>query len=250
MKKLLLLLAVIAMTSCDSKDESINDEQQQEDSYKLVKEVIKSGNTIHETITYTYNSEFKIIKETNTTSDDSYSTDFQYDNSGILTSFTTGNYTLIFTYENDLIVKSVGTKTGSGNSNSSIFLYNDKKQMISETRNDEDKKPVIRTLNYTYDDNGNYITEQDPTHDYKLALQYDNKKNPHTLSYQSNFFPINGFTPNNLIESRYDGGEYDSNLKNGIYEYEYNDKGYPTVRKQYDEDHKLQETIEYTYEEL
>ncbi len=253
-KKTILLLAITIMASCDSNDDSVNDEQQQEDSYKLVKTIKTYGDgSGNETTTFKYDSENRVIEELiEEAGETPYAYTYAYNDEGKLISFksTEPGHTTpeTFTYEGDLIVKS--QFTNHFDFTHAVFSYNDKNYMVKQSYYKDES--LVKTFEFTYDDNGNYITEKNSDRPGVLqTYTYDSMKSPYLLVYPTAYFKYDNRTPNN--ETKFATNQSSNgHIKT---EYEYNDKGYPTIQKRYingniNGDEEAYWIKKFTYEEL
>lgn len=134
-----------------------------------------------------------------------------YDN-GVLSGSTTYSYT------GELITSMLSNE--SGGISTTNYIYNSNNQMINEKQFTNGN--LDNSNDYEYNDQGNVSKEL--YYSGFTTFEYDTNKNPYSLIYSDaliKVYPIE-FSKNNITKEIQSGGT----IK--IYEYIYNDSGYPT----------------------
>ncbi|RPD96184.1 hypothetical protein EGM88_10475 [Aureibaculum marinum] len=245
---LTIIISVLILTNCTSSDSDINDKTPKK-YYRLVKETeYNSDGTIEDILTYSYNENGYLIKAVEQSGNDILVSNLNYIDNKISSIVYTGNQRIDFIYENNII--SSYTSNLDGDNLVYKFTYNDNNQIINKLAFNEGK--LSNERKFKYYSNGNLaqeIFEYNDGYTFQEDFEYDNKKNPHYLSYPLGLITIEPISENNVIKKTR-VSSYPTNNKSIItFEYEYNDKGYPIKMIEY-VDGDVENTTEYEYKEV
>jgi len=237
MKKLLLLITVLFVFSCSSSDDSDENQPPPPDPvYRLVEVVqLDADSNIYETLLYDYDVNGLLIRSTEISNGTSYI-------SNMLTStewINNGTTTITdFTYENGLIILATLNELNFTLTNE--YSYNSLNQLISKKQFDQGVFCCEDT--FTYNSQGNISSQSNDSSSEISFYEYDNKKNPGLLIFDSSYLKIGEIGNNNIIKSY-----SDSSSQTVTYTYQYNDDNYPTISKTFVDGVLLRET-KFTYE--
>ena len=248
MKKLLLLLPLLAFFSCTSDDntkdnpdntklklksityaESRDDDPNSDVKYKTTMEYfygsngyvnkVKTNDGYNQTVTYDYYDYEK-----------NQVTRWKYELNG-------RNVTSDYFYQNDLLIKSINTEEEGPHIKE--YEYDAAKNLTKEVYTIASRPNYASTAIFTYDAHGNMVKEVYAYNDFDSTVtthEYDQKHNPFTHAFPESYLKTFFIGPNNRTKS--------TNLKTtetSLTNYEYNAQGYPIKETENGE------TTTYTY---
>lgn len=197
----------------------LNQEFIYNDKKKLVRSDYYINDSIFNCDTLEYNSEGKLYKITNR---DGYAEVYEYDESG------------------RYIKRKMYDRSGEL-SEVTEFLYNSLGRIEKGVRS-YPKYDHVTTCLFYYDSNGNVIKVEEDTLFY-FELEYDDKKNP-----RFNWgLPYEIIQYNNPVKFQVHSPMSCSIPPNYLYEYEYNDHGYPVTEYRRHVYNEIVDTIQYEY---
>lgn len=205
-------------------------------------EEFDSDGVLDETITLLYDEQNRVAKITDTNNDSSTSvTRYNYI-SNMLTSTErdyNGTTTITdFTYENGLIILATLNELNFTSTNE--YSYNSLNQLISKKQFNQGVFCCEDI--FTYNSQGNISSQSSDASSEISFYEYDSKKNPGLLLFDSSYLKIRETGNNNIIKSY-----SDSSPDIVTYTYEYNDDDYPILTKIFVNGVLVRE-IKYTYE--
>lgn len=242
LRNLFLCLIIFTAYSCSS-DNDDGDGASSQNSIKPLSYTVAEGDDNSFTVNFEYTG--NLVSRITTSFGSSISYNYS---SGRLERFTStssggSSSTSILTYEGDRLIEISNEIEGETFS----FTYNSS-GLVETSFSDFDG--FDERSQYTYDSNGNIILETDLNTGRSIRTSYGTNNSP-----ARNIFPqidaeigypwLGGLVNNELtVERMNSDGEFEVFFS---YEYEFNDEGYPLVRRQLSSDGDLRETVTYNY---
>ncbi|MFV9552585.1 hypothetical protein [Algibacter sp. PT7-4] len=221
MKKITILLSLLTLIlSCSSNDDNGNENEQPTSEFKLVKvEQFDNDNNLTETTTYEYDQNFRLFKSTEIDSENSTRT-YNYSGNKITSINLSSGETINYTYNGDLITNRSNVEDGITFTDE--YEYNSANQLISETSYENGNFQCEKT--WTYNSQDNIATASHSCFTGTKHFEYDNKKNPNDLLFNSGILKTYEIGHNNITQI----SDENSNITQ-TRTYEYNSQGYPIV---------------------
>lgn len=230
MKKLLLLLPLLAFFSCTSDDNTQNNPDNPNNTNLKLKSITytESDDEYKTTIEYFYGSNGYVNKvKTYEEYDQTVTYDYyDYEQNQVTRwkyELDGRNITSDYFYQNDLLIKSINTEEQGPHIKE--YEYDTAKNLTKEVYTVASQPNDASTTIYTYDSHGNMVKEVYAYNDYDSTVtthEYDQKHNPFTHAFPKSFLKIHLMSPNNRTKT--------TDLETGeitVTHYEYNAQGYP-----------------------
>lgn len=219
MKKLLFVLSITLLYACSSENNGSNSNPTNTLKLSSITET-EYGNS--ETINFTYSGNtatgFNEIDDVST-----YSFIFGYSNNN-LSSITSYHNNIVgsvstFIYSNGKITNRLSEEDNIEFNH--VYTYNSSSQMTNEKQYSNGN--LDNSQDYEYNIEGNISKHLYGSSNYR-TFEYDTKKNPYSLIYSEAVMKTYGvgYSKNNIIKETTNSGTVT------IYEYQYNENGYPT----------------------